>query len=865
MSDNNSVFDKELKISFVLKFVFLIILYPPVLNFIFEVSLIDFFEQGFNQKKLSIVVFSSYLFITLWMEIKTTVSQRVKNTILLILPVFYLFSLSLFLIDGWERWWPFLITILFFLSASYVNYKKRIKKSIAIWSHITDYFVVVVLSLMLINVSEFQDNNYITLSYFIFFYFIFGHFLDSILKALFNRYIRNREIDKDKLKDKYKGLVIKENKPSFIKQKFKYLIGNREEVDKEIALIFVSLFFLGATIAEYQPKYTVNYTDPNSITLQTSNQVSDRFVSSLFPHQAIGRVIGKGAEKKSINSTTINTEKKFTVKQKFFKAIKNEHRYYFTLLILSISLLTLSLIKFNFRFDHEEEDPKTTNGNNSLDKNAEYSRTYTCSHSIYEKIVKEYESEDGKDKADLEVYNAYYELYRQYGKESCLKNSIPEDYFDCSKKNDLSDIKNELCYKGFNDYAVNKLDSNNEGHVNKEPVKELIVAAEQLPSATYNICVFLIKLKFSSNNDEIKEIIKYLGLEHIAESKDIDDIIEYYIIKGDSFGHIRCHNLKINWSQNNEDYLTDLKYERIADYPSGSALLRAKKHQKPAEMLISTSRIIALILVSYLLMVTFKHPQSGSVGMGLGAFGVFGFGLSFIFKPSIQSFFAGIKIYKGDFARIGDRIESKELNLRGRISGFTLTNVKVTNTDNSTSNIELDKFTRANVLNWRKLSNTEGRRLRKNLLIDINSIKKWSKHTNKLFKNIEKLEKMKGFILCKESDFKKPLELNKEEFERYPDHRFITNLGLFRAYVGIYLNQHDFIDGSKAITILEKDVTPEGLPIEINAYTMPSDEFTEFTVFNHFQSDIIEHIISVAGFFEIEFFQYPIGYAKKDT
>jgi len=152
MSDNNSVFDKELKISFVLKFVFLIILYPPVLNFIFEVSLIDFFEQGFNQKKLSIVVFSSYLFITLWMEIKTTVSQRAKNTILLILPVFYLSSLSLFLIDGWDRWSPFLITILFFLSASYVDYKKRIKKSIAIWSHITDYFVVVVLSLMLINV-----------------------------------------------------------------------------------------------------------------------------------------------------------------------------------------------------------------------------------------------------------------------------------------------------------------------------------------------------------------------------------------------------------------------------------------------------------------------------------------------------------------------------------------------------------------------------------------------------------------------------------------------------------------------------------------------------------------------------------------
>jgi len=862
MSDNNSVFDKELKISFVLKFVFLIILYPPVLNFIFEVSLIDFFEQGFNQKKLSIVVFSSYLFITLWMEIKTTVSQRAKNTILLILPVFYLSSLSLFLIDGWDRWSPFLITILFFLSASYVDYKKRIKKSIAIWSHITDYFVVVVLSLMLINVSEFQDNNYITLSYFIFFYFIFGHFLDSILKVLFNHYIRNRENDKNKLKEKYQSLVIKENEPSFIKQKFKYLIGNREEIDKEIALIFVSLFFLGATIAEYQPKYTVNYTDPNSITLQTSNQVSDRFVSSLFPHQAIGRVTGKGAEKKSINSATINTEKKFTVKQKFFKAIKNEHRYYFTLLILSISLLTLSLIKFNFRFDHEEEEPKITNEKKSPDKNQKYSQTYTCSHAIYTKIVEEYESEVGKDKADLEIYNAYYELYRKSKNEDCLKKSIHEDYF--SKKSDLSDIKNDLCYKGLNDYAVNILRRTD----NKMHVKKLIVAAEQLPSATYNICVFLIKLKFSSNNDKIKEIIKYLSLKNVVESKDIDDIIEYYIIKGDSFGHIRCHNLKINWSQNNEDYLKGLKYECIADYPSGTALLRAQKHQKPAEMLISTSRIIVLILASYLLMVTFKHPQSGSVGMGLGAFGVFGFGLSFIFKPSIQSFFAGIKIYKGDFARIGDRIESKELNLRGRISGFTLTNVKVTNTDNSTSNIELDKFTRANVLNWRKLSNTEGRRLRKNLLIDINSIKKWSKHTNKLFKNIGKLEKMKGFILCKGDDFKENegfLELNKEDFKRYPDHRFITNLGLFRAYIGIYLNQHDFIDGSKAITILEKDVTPEGLPIEINAYTMPSDEFTEFTVFNHFQSDIIEHIISVAGFFEIEFFQYPIGYAKKDT
>jgi len=90
----------------------------------------------------------------------------------------------------------------------------------------------------------------------------------------------------------------------------------------------------------------------------------------------------------------------------------------------------------------------------------------------------------------------------------------------------------------------------------------------------------------------------------------------------------------------------------------------------------------------------------------------------------------------------------------------------------------------------------------------------------------------------------------------YPDRRFITNLGLYRAYVWQYLHDHDFIDSTSRIVVSQLQITPEGLPLEVYAYTLATNEFTDYRAFQNLQSDIFEHIIVSAEFFGLEFFQY---------
>jgi small-conductance mechanosensitive channel len=439
-----------------------------------------------------------------------------------------------------------------------------------------------------------------------------------------------------------------------------------------------------------------------------------------------------------------------------------------------------------------------------------------------------------------------------------LANNVPKN---------INNYKELIDVRALNDLSVIEMGKEK---LKLQHVKNLIIAAETLPSAIYNLCIFLIKNKEDPSIKD-KNIIKESGLESLAESENIDDIIEHYILKGENRGHTACHNLKIKWTNNNKSAIDKLEYEKIADYFSADVLTYSERFQRPVEVLISATRGIVSILAFYMIMVAFKHPQSAAIGTGLGIFGIFGFGIGFMFKPSIQSFMAGIRIYLDDFARIGDRVESKELKIDGRVEKFTLTNVKIKNFDNSVNNLTLIEFLGATVCNWRLLSKTEGRRIRRTLLIDIKSIKKYEKYRekNEFFEQILNLPSMEEFKECKKASFEQTYESDVKmkgecgidlgiecKDTLYPDCRFVTNLGLFRAYVWGYLHDHSFIDSNQPIIISQKEATAEGLPIEVYAFTMPSSEFTDYKSFNNLQSDIFEHLISVTGFFNLELFQY---------
>jgi small-conductance mechanosensitive channel len=747
------------------------------------------------------------------------------------------------------------ILVIYFIFVSYLNFKRRIKKSVAIWSYLPDMFVVTVLGFMIVNevssLSLPESKSNFTISLFIFVYFGLAHCLDPVLKYLFYKFTKNREKEEEEIKKTYPNDLVKKTRNSmFLKQKFKYLTGGVEEIDKDLALLLVSMFFWLAISVEYHPKYIIDYTDKNNIVLETSRSTSERMVvSALQP-------LIKATE----------GERKITLEQKFIKAKGDPHRYYFALFSLSAALFILSLIKYNFRFEREEIEPEKANSDNL---HGRYNQGYTCQESLYDKtIALEPPTDEAKHPAYYKkLSSAYYEKFRSAYIECKegdwmnylnLANNVPKN---------INNYKELIDVRALNDLSVIEMGKEK---LKLQHVKNLIIAAETLPSAIYNLCIFLIKNKEDPSIKD-KNIIKESGLESLAESENIDDIIEHYILKGENRGHTACHNLKIKWTNNNKSAIDKLEYEKIADYFSADVLTYSERFQRPVEVLISATRGIVSILAFYMIMVAFKHPQSAAIGTGLGIFGIFGFGIGFMFKPSIQSFMAGIRIYLDDFARIGDRVESKELKIDGRVEKFTLTNVKIKNFDNSVNNLTLIEFLGATVCNWRLLSKTEGRRIRRTLLIDIKSIKKYEKYRekNEFFEQILNLPSMEEFKECKKASFEQTYESDVKmkgecgidlgiecKDTLYPDCRFVTNLGLFRAYVWGYLHDHSFIDSNQPIIISQKEATAEGLPIEVYAFTMPSSEFTDYKSFNNLQSDIFEHLISVTEFFKLELFQY---------
>ena len=86
--------------------------------------------------------------------------------------------------------------------------------------------------------------------------------------------------------------------------------------------------------------------------------------------------------------------------------------------------------------------------------------------------------------------------------------------------------------------------------------------------------------------------------------------------------------------------------------------------------------------------------------------------------------------------------------------------------------------------------------------------------------------------------------------------RNFTNIGLFRAYINAYLNQHEKINKKMTIMCRQLSPTPTGVPLEIYAFITDKD----WSVYEGIVSDIFDHLLSALPSFELVNFEY---YSKK--
>lgn len=214
-----------------------------------------------------------------------------------------------------------------------------------------------------------------------------------------------------------------------------------------------------------------------------------------------------------------------------------------------------------------------------------------------------------------------------------------------------------------------------------------------------------------------------------------------------------------------------------------------------------------------------------------------------IFKDSIVGFMSSIQLSLYDIIRIGDWIKVPNLGIDGNVVEVSLSTVKIRNFDKTIITVPSYSLLNGGVQNWRGMSESGGRRIKRTINVDIDSMKFCTKEE---LNNLRKVEFVKEFI---DEKLKKYNEQSESVLNSNP----ITNLEIFRCYLREYLKNHEQIYNKPGFTNLVREMalgSDGSLPIEIYVFTG-----TEWLNYENVQADVIDHILCAAPIFGLKVFR----------
>ncbi len=226
--------------------------------------------------------------------------------------------------------------------------------------------------------------------------------------------------------------------------------------------------------------------------------------------------------------------------------------------------------------------------------------------------------------------------------------------------------------------------------------------------------------------------------------------------------------------------------------------------------------------------------------------------LLLIFKDTILSFVASIQIHSNELFKVGDWLEVPQFGADGDVIDIALHTVKIQNWDKTISIIPSHKLIESSFKNWRGMSESGGRRIKRSIYIDQTSIR---------FCDEQMIEKFKSFKLLAPYLEEKLAEIdaaNADEninMQALVNGRRLTNIGTFRAYITAYLKNHPRIHQDLTFLIRQLAPSEKGIPIEIYVFT----NITDWIAYEAIQADIFDHLLAVLTEFDLQVFQNPTG------
>ena len=228
----------------------------------------------------------------------------------------------------------------------------------------------------------------------------------------------------------------------------------------------------------------------------------------------------------------------------------------------------------------------------------------------------------------------------------------------------------------------------------------------------------------------------------------------------------------------------------------------------------------------------------------------------FVFKDSILGFVASVQITVNDTVRIGDWITMKNSNADGDVISISLSSVQVQNFDKTITSIPTYKLVSDSFINWRGMSDSNGRRIKRSLLIRAKSIKFLD---SSQIEKLKKIEIISDFISDRENEIKNHNNKNEVNKSILINGRNMTNLGLFRRYTESYLKNHEMLNKKMTIMCRQLAPTSQGIPLEIYAFSKEK----EWVKYEQIMSDIFDHLLASINFFDLEIFEFFQNFEKK--
>jgi len=261
---------------------------------------------------------------------------------------------------------------------------------------------------------------------------------------------------------------------------------------------------------------------------------------------------------------------------------------------------------------------------------------------------------------------------------------------------------------------------------------------------------------------------------------------------------------------------------------------------------IAASFITGIVIVSILF-----NVDVSKVMTGLGATAAV---LLLVFKDTILGFVASIQLSANKMVSAGDWITMPSYKADGTVLDISLNTVKIQNWDKTITTIPTYKMVEDSFINWKGMENSNGRRIKRSVNIDMRSVKFC---TAEMIERFKKIRLLKEYIIQKEEELiKHNMQVEGESLsESLANGRRLTNIGVFRIYLQAYLTEHPMINNDMTFMVRQLQSTEKGQPIEIYAFSKDQ----EWINYEAIQSDIFDHVLAVISEFDLNIYQLPSG------